>query len=37
MTISATLVADLDDYDYPSNHYWLKHVLLEQVYNWVFM
>jgi hypothetical protein len=36
MTISATLVADLDDY--PSNHYWLKHVLLEQhVNNWVFM
>jgi hypothetical protein len=35
MTISATLVADLDDY--PSNYYSLKHVLLERVYNWVLM
>jgi hypothetical protein len=35
MTISAILVADLDDY--PSNHYGLKHVLLEHVYNWVLM
>jgi len=35
MIISATLVADLDDY--PSNQYWLKHVLLEHVYNWVLM